>query len=397
MEPNFVLMKLPGEKRRRVRRDPAVHAGEPEQPDRVDCRPQRRRALRHADRRTTSRRPGSSTDRCRSKRGSIRTRSCRASCRCGTSRARTCVRGSLIVIPIGRALLYAEPIYLQAERSPMPELRLVVLALQDRLAYGPTFEAALRGLFGAGASSTTAAAADTPQRQRRRGRMPQAAGRRPPPAISTRLSRGRPRPRRLPAADGGRQARRSRADARGAEAEARAARNANANSAADEPRKQLRMQILPPKGCALTMRILTLIALRAVHVASASMAPHRQLCSSPSRRRLPDVAAPPADAAKTRIGARVESRHSRQPARRIRRRPISSPSTTRAGRRTARCSTARCARQAGDVSAGPRHRRMDRRRAADGQRREAPLLDSRGARLQGPARAARACWCSTSS
>ena len=54
-------------------------------------------------------------------------------------------RGSLIVIPIGRALLYAEPIYLQAERSPMPELRLVVLAVQDRLAYGPTFEAAMAG------------------------------------------------------------------------------------------------------------------------------------------------------------------------------------------------------------------------------------------------------------
>jgi uncharacterized protein len=57
-------------------------------------------------------------------------------------------RGTLLVIPCGRALLYAEPIYLQAERSPMPELRLVVLALQDRLAYGPTFEAALTSLFG---------------------------------------------------------------------------------------------------------------------------------------------------------------------------------------------------------------------------------------------------------
>lgn len=62
-------------------------------------------------------------------------------------------RGSLLVIPCGRALLYAEPIYLQAERSPMPELRLVVLALQDRLAYAPTFEAALASLFGSGASS----------------------------------------------------------------------------------------------------------------------------------------------------------------------------------------------------------------------------------------------------
>jgi hypothetical protein len=66
-------------------------------------------------------------------------------------------RGGLIVIPVGKALLYAEPIYLQAERSPMPELRLVVLALQDRLAYGPTFESAMAALFGNGASSVAAA------------------------------------------------------------------------------------------------------------------------------------------------------------------------------------------------------------------------------------------------
>jgi hypothetical protein len=68
-------------------------------------------------------------------------------------------RGTLLVIPTGRALLYAEPIYLQAERSPMPELRLVVLALQDRLAYGPNFESAMAALFGGAASSMTAAAA----------------------------------------------------------------------------------------------------------------------------------------------------------------------------------------------------------------------------------------------
>jgi len=65
-------------------------------------------------------------------------------------------RGALLVIPTGRALLYAEPIYLQAERSPMPELRLVVLALQDKLAYGPTFESAMAALFGGGVSSLTA-------------------------------------------------------------------------------------------------------------------------------------------------------------------------------------------------------------------------------------------------
>jgi uncharacterized protein len=74
-------------------------------------------------------------------------------------------RGPLLVIPSGRALLYAEPIYLQAERSPMPELRLVVLALQDRLAYGPTFESAMAALFGGAASSMSpVATANEPAR-----------------------------------------------------------------------------------------------------------------------------------------------------------------------------------------------------------------------------------------
>jgi uncharacterized membrane protein (UPF0182 family) len=71
------------------------------------------------------------------------------------------LRGSLLVIPTGSALLYAEPIYLQAQQSPMPELRLVVLALQDKLAYGTTFEAALGSLFGG--QTSTLNAADTPQ------------------------------------------------------------------------------------------------------------------------------------------------------------------------------------------------------------------------------------------
>jgi uncharacterized protein len=75
-------------------------------------------------------------------------------------------RGTLLVIPCGRALLYAEPIYLQAERSPMPELRLVVLALQDRLVYGPTFESAMRALFGGEASSVSGSTASVePERK----------------------------------------------------------------------------------------------------------------------------------------------------------------------------------------------------------------------------------------
>jgi uncharacterized membrane protein (UPF0182 family) len=72
------------------------------------------------------------------------------------------LRGSLLVIPSGKALLYAEPIYLQAQQSPMPELRLVVLALQDKLAYGTTFQAALRALFGGEGSSLNASVEAAP-------------------------------------------------------------------------------------------------------------------------------------------------------------------------------------------------------------------------------------------
>src|SRR5258706_14217057 len=73
---------------------------------------------------------------------------------------------ALLVMPTRRSLLYAEPIYLQAERSPMPELRLVVLAVQDRLAYGPTFESAMAALFGGAVSSLNATAAPAEQARR---------------------------------------------------------------------------------------------------------------------------------------------------------------------------------------------------------------------------------------
>jgi len=85
-------------------------------------------------------------------------------------------RGPLLVIPIGHALLYAEAIYLQADRSPMPELRLVVLALQDRLVYAPTFEAALKDLFGAAGSQAPAPSGQAVSKE---------AAPPPPPASST--------------------------------------------------------------------------------------------------------------------------------------------------------------------------------------------------------------------
>jgi hypothetical protein len=72
------------------------------------------------------------------------------------------LRGHLLVIPIGRSLLYVEPIYLQAQRSPMPELRLVVLAIQERVAYGQTFDEALTKLLGDKALTEATKPAETP-------------------------------------------------------------------------------------------------------------------------------------------------------------------------------------------------------------------------------------------
>jgi hypothetical protein len=91
-------------------------------------------------------------------------------------------RGTLLVIPSGKALLYAEPIYLQAARSPMPELRLVVLALQDRLVYGPTFEVALSALFSGTPSSLS------PSAESLHAVPPSAAGPQPPRGHDTLIS-----------------------------------------------------------------------------------------------------------------------------------------------------------------------------------------------------------------
>ena len=97
------------------------------------------------------------------------------------------LRGNLLVIPTGRALLYAEPIYLQAQQSPMPELRIVVLALQDKLAYGPTFGAALASLFGDQPSSLTASEAPVAP-------TATASGTGTPAAMSATISSGAPKP-----------------------------------------------------------------------------------------------------------------------------------------------------------------------------------------------------------
>jgi hypothetical protein len=93
------------------------------------------------------------------------------------------LRGHLLVIPIGRSLLFVEPIYLKAESSPMPELRLVVLATQERLGYGQTFDEAMTNLFGDIARPSTPDKTEQPKEKPTEGAPKPAAF--PSPAEST--------------------------------------------------------------------------------------------------------------------------------------------------------------------------------------------------------------------
>lgn len=65
------------------------------------------------------------------------------------------IRGNVLAIPVGETMLYVEPIYIQAETAAYPELRLVVLMHNDRLAYAPTFSEALEILVRPGAEPAT--------------------------------------------------------------------------------------------------------------------------------------------------------------------------------------------------------------------------------------------------
>jgi uncharacterized membrane protein (UPF0182 family) len=65
----------------------------------------------------------------------------------------TYTRGNLFVIPIEQSLVYVEPVYLAAANSSMPEVRRVIVAYGDRIAYESTLSAALDSLFGRGSST----------------------------------------------------------------------------------------------------------------------------------------------------------------------------------------------------------------------------------------------------
>lgn len=60
------------------------------------------------------------------------------------------IRGNLLVIPIGESLLYVQPLYLQATRTPgsLPELKRVIVATNERVVMRATLEDAIAALAG---------------------------------------------------------------------------------------------------------------------------------------------------------------------------------------------------------------------------------------------------------
>jgi uncharacterized membrane protein (UPF0182 family) len=63
-------------------------------------------------------------------------------------------RGDLFVIPIGTSLMYVEPVYLEATNQAIPEVKRVIVAYQDKIAYEPTLGEALLNLFGGDAGDS---------------------------------------------------------------------------------------------------------------------------------------------------------------------------------------------------------------------------------------------------
>ena len=64
------------------------------------------------------------------------------------SEGSTCIRGNLLVIPIGDSLLYAEPVYIQAEGVVFPELKRVILATANKVVMEDSLGLALAALTG---------------------------------------------------------------------------------------------------------------------------------------------------------------------------------------------------------------------------------------------------------
>lgn len=60
-------------------------------------------------------------------------------------------RGNMFIIPINTSILYLEPVYLEAQNSSIPEVKRIIMAYDDEIAYEETLAECLVSLFGDGA------------------------------------------------------------------------------------------------------------------------------------------------------------------------------------------------------------------------------------------------------
>jgi uncharacterized protein len=58
------------------------------------------------------------------------------------------IRGSLLVIPIEKSLLYVQPLFLAADKAGLPELKRVIVAFGDQVVMEENLELALQRIFG---------------------------------------------------------------------------------------------------------------------------------------------------------------------------------------------------------------------------------------------------------
>lgn len=63
-------------------------------------------------------------------------------------------RGDMFIIPVNNSIMYVEPVYLEASNQAIPEVKRVIVAYGDKIAYASTLDEALESLFGDGAGNS---------------------------------------------------------------------------------------------------------------------------------------------------------------------------------------------------------------------------------------------------
>ena len=79
------------------------------------------------------------------------------------------IRGNLLVVPIANSLLYVEPVFLQAARGEIPELKRVIVAYGDRIVMERDLERGLDKLFGRESALAKASQAVPPDIEAKQG------------------------------------------------------------------------------------------------------------------------------------------------------------------------------------------------------------------------------------